>query len=297
MKQNKPLISILLPVYNGEPYLQGGLDSILKQTYSHWELIAIDDGSTDASLSTLKHYAKQDKRIKVYSLNKNVGIAKALNHAIKHAQGQFIARMDADDVMYPNRLTLQIKYLLSHPDTVIIGGQCTLINTQGKTIGNKHFPLTHDGIYQLALLRSPMQHPAVMINRGLLPKNFNWYYSSQVPAEDLDLYFRLFHYGYAANLKNKLIKYRINPVGLTFINPRRTFKKAYSIRRHASSLYGYQASIFTQTSFIIQSVLIYILPETVTNLIYRLIIDPRLLFQSLKAIGLVALSSRLSITQ
>lgn len=257
----QPLISIILPVYNSSAYLQQALDSVLSQTYSNWELITINDASTDHSLNILNSYAKKSSKIKVFSHTPNQGIAHTLNKALKHAQGQYIARMDADDIMLPNRLQKQLKYLLKHPETIVIGGQCQLIDTQGKTIGKKTFPTSHQQIYQLAFIRSPLQHPAIMINTTLLPKNFSWYHSDQVPAEDLDLYFRLFQYGKTANLPDTIIKYRQNPQGLSLKNPLHTYLTAYKIRQHARKNYQYQPTLPTRALNKLISLAILVFPK------------------------------------
>lgn len=278
---NKPLVSILLPVYNSAPFLADCLSSIQKQTYSNWELIIINDGSTDNTRQILESFAA-DSRIRIYSRKSNSGIAASLNQAVSLAKGQFLARMDADDVMYPHRLSRQVRYLLSHPDAVVIGGQCRLIDTQNKSLGKKTFPLDHRSIYQLAFLRSPLQHPAIMINRLLVPAQFTWYQSSRVPAEDLDLYFRLFRFGLAANLPQTVIKYRQNPEGLTFQNPRITFLRALAVRLNAVSIYGYRPSLVTWVTFIVQSLLVNLLPGKYIYTLYHIAINPSSLIDSLK---------------
>lgn len=262
-----PTISILLPVYNAGQYLRVCLNSILAQTYSNWELIAINDASTDDSLDILRHYADIDPRIRIYSNPKNRGIATSLNRAISLARGQYLARIDADDIMYPHRLTRQLHYLRTHPNTVIVGGQCTTIDNQGHLTGLKSFPTQHDNIYQLAFLRSPVQHPAIMINRTLVPTRFTWYHTSCVPAEDLDLYFRLFEYGRFANLSSRVIKYRQHSNSLSLKNPRRTFTFAQKIRFHALR-HGYRPSLITILLHVCQIILITLLPSSLIFPLY-----------------------------
>src|SRR3989338_8491510 len=113
------LISVIIPVYNGNGFLPAALESILDQTYRNFEVIAIDDGSTDNSYEILKDYAERDSRLRVFRNSKNLNIANTLNRGIKLARGQYIARMDADDIALPHRLAKQLHYLLLHPDTVI----------------------------------------------------------------------------------------------------------------------------------------------------------------------------------
>ena len=267
----QPLISIILPVYNSSAHLKQALNSILNQSYSNWELIAINDASTDHSQNILKSYAQKSPKIKIFSHTTNQGIARSLNKALKHAQGQYIARMDSDDIMLPNRLQKQLKYLLKHPQTIVVGGQCQLIDTQDKLIGKKTFPTNHQQIYQLAFIRSPLQHPAIMINTALLPKNFSWYHTDQVPAEDLDLYFRLFQYGKAANLSDTVIKYRQNPQGLSLKDPLHTYLTAYKIRQNARKQYNYQPTFSTKIINKLISLAILVFPKNTIYPLYSLI--------------------------
>ncbi len=282
----QPLISIILPVYNSSAYLKQALDSVLTQTYSNWELIAIDDASTDHSLNILNSYAKKSSKIKVFSHTPNQGIAHTLNKALKHVQGQYVARMDADDIMLPDRLQKQLKYLLKHPKTIIVGGQCQLIDTQDKIIGKKTFPTDHQQIYQLAFIRSPLQHPAVMINTSLLPKKFSWYHSDQVSSEDLDLYFKLFQYGKAANLSDTIIKYRQNPQGLSLKDPLHTYLDAYKIRQNARKNYNYQPTFLTKIQNKLILIVILIFPKKLIYPLYSIIFGftfPQIKLHNLKA--------------
>ncbi len=267
MKSNQDLISIILPVHNAELFLHDCLNSILAQTHNNWELIAIDDGSTDNSFHLLSSYAKKDNRIKVYRNKHNLGISTSLNKIIKLAKGQYLARMDADDIMLKNRLSLQLKFLKSHPDIIIVGGQCQVINTNGKKIGKKIFPLDHNSIYQLAFNRCPVQHPAILINRHFVPKNFVWYRTEHIPAEDLELFFRLFRFGQFANLPQTVLKYRRHLHNTSLINPSKTYQVAQNVRHLAVELYGYQPSPISQILNFVQFFIVSLLP---VKLIYPL---------------------------
>ena len=170
----KPLVSVLIPVFNAGNFLVPAIESIFNQTLKNLEIIAIDDGSTDNSLAILKSLAKKDKRLRVYKNPKNLNIANTLNRAIKLAKGQYLARMDADDIASENRLKLQIEYLRSHPGTVIVGGQCQTIDIDGKSLGHKNFPLTDKKIKQSLFEYNPIQHPTIVINKKIIPENFKF---------------------------------------------------------------------------------------------------------------------------
>lgn len=113
MQAERPLVSIIIPAYNVEPYINCALDSVVGQTYNEWEIIAVDDGSTDGTLRLLKEYLKKDPRIHIYELGINSGPAVARNFGIREAKGKYIAFMDADDWWYPTKLEEQISFMLS----------------------------------------------------------------------------------------------------------------------------------------------------------------------------------------
>ena len=244
--KTQPLISVIIPVYNGNGYLPAALLSILNQTYKNLEIIVIDDGSTDNSYEIMKNFAKEDKRLRIFKNPKNLNISHTLNRGIKLAKGQYLARMDADDVALPHRLEKQIKYLLDHPEVVIVGGQCQTIDITGKVIGRKHFPRTDKQIRDALYTTNPIQHPTAVINRALLPKNFTWYNAVLPPAEDYDLFFRLGSYGQYHNLKSMVLQYRQYLGSSTFKNPVKTFSATLKVRHLAVTKYGYQPSLKSQ---------------------------------------------------
>lgn len=268
MKQTtKPTISILLPVYNAGKFLRVALNSILKQTYSNFELIIVNDASTDDSLSILKTFANKDARIRLFTNTTNQGISYSLNRALRYAKADFIARMDADDIMFPDRLEKQLSYLQLHPYVVVVGGQCQVINYRGRVTGQKLFPVRHEDIYQLAFNRAPLQHPAIMVNRALLPKNFSWYQTNYIPAEDLELFFRLFKYGRFANLPDFVLKYRRHKHNTSLINPFKTYQMAQKIRSLAVSRYSYTPNLHARILNLVQKLIVSFMPK---HLIYPL---------------------------
>ncbi len=268
---NKPLVSVILPVYNANGFLPAAIESILNQTYKNFELIAINDGSTDNSLEILKKYAKKDKRIKIVNNKKNLNISRSLNIGIISAKGQFIARMDADDISLPNRLESQIKYLLNHKDIVILGGQCKTIDTDGKIIGHKLFPVTNNKICEALYYENPIQHPTVVFNKNLIPKNFTWYNPELPPAEDYDLFFRMAKFGKYHNLKKYVLKYRQYLGSSTFKNPLNTFNVTLKVRKLAITKYGYKPSFKGKVIHKIQKLTISLLPKVLIYPTYLLI--------------------------
>ena len=266
-----PLISVILPAYNAAKYLAQALESLRYQTYPHFEVIAIDDGSTDNSYQILKDYAKIDPRFHAYRNSKNLNIARTLNRGLRLAKGSFIARMDADDISLPNRFKQQIKFLKKHPNVVVLGGQCKTMDTEDKLIGRKIFPIGNKQIKEALFTTNPIQHPTVMINRALLPKNFSWYNPELPPAEDYDLFFRLGQFGKYHNLKVFLLIYRQYLGSSTFKNPVETFNTTLKVRAIAVSEYGYQPSKKAKLIHSIQVALVRFVPGFLIYPLYVLV--------------------------
>ena len=115
------LVSIVIPVYNGEVYLRDAIQSVVNQTFQNWKLYLINDGSTDGSLVIMEEYALRDARIKVIDDGQNKGLVTRLNQSVEIAVGKYYARMDADDIMYITRIEEQVTFLESHPDVDVLG--------------------------------------------------------------------------------------------------------------------------------------------------------------------------------
>lgn len=262
MKRNKkPLVSIVLPVYNAGDFLVEAMLSIINQTYKNWELICVNDASKDNSLAILQDFALRDSRIKVYSNKRNLGVALTSNFVISKAKGKYLARMDADDVMMPDRIEKQVEFLQKNPGVVIVGGQCQLIDKDGEIIGRKIFPTKNTDLYKMSFRSMPIQQPTMMINLNLLPKKFTWYNDKFKPADDLDLFFRLFNFGLFANLPDFVLKYRMHKSNISLVNPKRTFFLTYEIRRRAVALYNYKPVFSSKLINYFQYLVVSVLPN------------------------------------
>ncbi len=205
-----PTVSIVMAVYNAECYLAQAIDSVLHQTFTDFELIVVNDGSTDGSLVMLQAYAQRDDRIRVISRDHR-GIPTTRNELLAHAQGEFIAVMDADDVMLPDRLARQVALLQQQPEIVCVGGYYDMINGQGKLITHITVP-TQDVDIQDHLLsgRTVIQHSCAMIRHAALREVGGYDYATPL-AEDLDLLLRLGERGKLANLEDVILNYRVHP--------------------------------------------------------------------------------------
>ena len=202
------LVSVVIPVYNAARFLSTAIDSILSQTYCDFELIAVDDGSTDPSGDILEDCAARDSRIKVIS-RRNTGIVGALNDGIAAAHGDLIARMDADDISLPHRLEKQVAYLAVHPECVAVGTDVLYTDPEGAPLVRHHPAETHDGIMEQLLNGNggALIHPTVTVRRRSL-EEAGGYRARYQWIEDLDLYLRLSDRGRLANLPEVHLHYR-----------------------------------------------------------------------------------------
>ena len=218
MNQN-PAISVILPVYNVEAYVREAVESILAQTFMDFELIIINDGSTDGSGAILRELAARDTRI-VLVERPNDGYVSALNEGIKIARAELIARMDADDVAMPERFALQHARMMENPELAVLGSFARVIDRGGTTVRlYDDFPLTPAAAMRvIEEHRCPVHHPTVMMRRDVVLKA-GGYRKAFCPAEDYDLWLRMSDLGYAiANLPQLLLNYRRHGLNVTEVH-------------------------------------------------------------------------------
>ena len=201
-----PKVSVLVPVHNAAPYLAESIGSILSQTFRDFELIAVDDGSSDGSKELLEALAMRDRRIRLLHLTENRGIVGALNTGLELCTGEYVARMDGDDLAHPERLRLQLEFLEAHRDHVACG--CDLW-----MFGARHwyarYPRIDAECKSLLALFPCLSHPAVVLRRSALdPAPYREDYRL---AEDYKLWVDLIPKGRFANIPRPLVRYRIHP--------------------------------------------------------------------------------------
>lgn len=204
-----PTVSVVIPVFNAERYLDQAIESISTQTLKDIEILLIDDRSTDGSVEICKRHARNDSRIQTISRNENGGIAKALNDGLRVARGQFIARMDADDIAMPSRLQDQLAYMSLSTDVGVCGTAYEVIDEHGNTISRK-VPVT-DAARVVAMLRfcSPIAHPTWMMRREVVSMLGG--YRDLAPAEDYDFLMRVVGAGWKVNnIRSLGLKYRVS---------------------------------------------------------------------------------------
>jgi len=176
-----------MSVHNGAKHLTGAVESILSQTFGEFEFLVIDDGSTDNSCEILSSY--RDTRLKIIRQS-NIGLTKSLNKLLDLAQGEYIARQDADDIAMPERLAKQVRFLDEHPDYALVGTQVVIINDSGSPIGNSNIPTRHRDLVGRLAFYSSFVHSSVMFRKSCVVEIGG--YDELFPyAQDYELWVRL----------------------------------------------------------------------------------------------------------
>lgn len=209
-----PTISVVMAVYNNRPYLPAAVDSILNQTFRDFEFIIIDDGSTDGSGEWLEKKAKTDPRIRLYR-QENIGLTKSLNKGIELARGEFIARMDGDDVSLLNRFEKQITFLNRPTEVVACGTFAKQFTSLGLIIADWEPPCSNEEILEsLTQGGGAIIHPTVVMRREAVLQ-CGGYDDTYRHAQDYDLWCRLSEFGELANIPEVFLKYRVSRSSIT----------------------------------------------------------------------------------
>lgn len=201
-----PIVSVLMSVYNGEPYISDAIESILSQTFKAFEFIIIDDGSTDRSCDIIEKYKANDPRI-ILVKQTNQGLVSSLNKGLGIARSPLIARMDADDIALEERLEKQVLFINSHPDVLALGTAIRLIDQANKPIKDIVFPTRSEQLLPLMKKSNQMAHPSVLFSRDAVIE-IGGYREILQYAEDYDLWLRLSEIGRIENLSEVLLLYR-----------------------------------------------------------------------------------------
>lgn len=220
-----PAISVLMPVFNGVSYLSEAIESVLNQTFTNFELIIIDDCSTDTSVELIKKYT--DSRIQLIEKPVNTGLIASLNMALKLAKGEYIARMDADDVCLPHRFATQYNYLQTYTNVLVLGSNYSIIDAPNI---KPNVPITANEVKLFALTNSPVAHPSVMMRATIFSKYQLSYDATQLHAEDYDLWTRILEIGTIENLPEVLLNYRIHNLQVSQMQNTQQLQCANSIR-------------------------------------------------------------------
>jgi len=204
-------VSVLMPVYNAARFVREAVESVLTQSHSALELIAIDDASTDGSYELLQELAAQDPRVRVFRQTHNQGIVAARNRAFREAsrQADFFAILDADDVCEPDRLALQVEFLQAHPEHALVGGHTLIIDETSRVVGIRRYPTDYASICKTITRYNPIAQPAVMLRRSLLPST-EPYDAAYPRCQDYALWLQLAAAHPIANLDRAVLRYRVS---------------------------------------------------------------------------------------
>lgn len=244
MSKESVKISVVMPVYNAEAYLKDAIESILDQTFRDFELIIVDDGSTDNSYKIIKKYSENDERIIAFRNENNIGIAETRTKGTKYAKGKYIAVADADDISILTRLEKQYNYLEKHNDCGVVGGFIELFDSNtGKIIGVRKYYEDDANLRKRLFLYCPVAQPVCMIRNDVF-NNLGYYNPKYPPAEDLDLWFRIGTKYKFANIQEILLKYRIHKESATISKIQKMEALTLEIRKKYSHGYGYSMTLF-----------------------------------------------------
>lgn len=203
-----------MPVYNGARYINYAIDSILSQTFTDFELIIVNDASTDETVAIISAY--NDTRIRLVCNEKNIGITGTRNKGISSSRGEYIAMLDSDDIALPTRLEVQVRFLIENKEFGMVGTRFESIDSDGNTINKRLGILASSDEFPLMLLfRNYFAQSTVMIRKSILPEG---HYRNFEPAEDYDLWIRIACKSKVWNIPKVLVKYRIHNLSVTYNN-------------------------------------------------------------------------------
>ncbi len=252
-----------MPIHNGSRFVKSAIESIMCQTYRNFELLVIDDGSTDDTwkiLNTIKQ--KYPDNIRIYRKPEQTGAFAAANLLFPIVKGAYIAPMDADDISHPQRLEKEVNFLESHPDVILVGTNAKIIDGRGRTTGAKIYPCDHQSIYKAFALVNPIIHPSCMIRRNLLPHRDYLYHTQFGVNSDYYTLFNLLSYGKFANIGELLFSYRIHGANSSLENLRGRFLTISRIRLQAVKKLNYTFPMRAIPMFLVQYCVAFVLPSS-----------------------------------
>ncbi len=221
-----PLVTVLLPVYNAEKYLAEAVESILTQTFRDYELLIINDGSTDRSAEIIRSF--QDKRVRLVTNETNLKLIATLNKGIELARGKYIVRMDADDISLPERLQKQVDFMETHPEVGVCGTWFAPLGRSGRIV---QYPENDESIRIMMLYQTPFCHPSVILRKEVIEKNKISYSSNFIHCEDYELWARLSSHTRFANIPEALLQYRLHENSISASNQGIQRGKTYDVIR------------------------------------------------------------------
>jgi glycosyltransferase involved in cell wall biosynthesis len=263
-----------MPNYNGAEFIAEAIESVLNQSFRDFELIIVEDASTDNSREIIDKYAAIDSRIKIIQNETNLFVNVSCNIGLRAAKGKYYARIDSDDVCMPDRLEKQYKFMEANPDISICGAFCKIIDREGNVIANKSFPTDDESIKKSVWSRTPIQHSCMFARMDKM-REVDFYTGKKDPSEDLELMLRTLGIFKFANLPEYLVKYRIHGNNLIFTKQREIIRRSVRLRKIAMKEYGHQVSFIDMSKNNIIWFLQFFPKKFVYWLFYKLIVKEK----------------------
>ena len=265
----KPFITVFTPNYNNEKFIAETIESIINQSYSNFEYIIIDDGSTDKSWEIIQHYKNLDNRIKAYRNKKNIGIVKTRNKGFKYSsnKSKYFAIIDSDDIAMKNRLEIQVDFLEKNPEYGLVGSNILIINEKSEVIGYRKYPIEDQDIRKVITRYDPFAQPSIMLRKTVIDKIGNYDERWQV-SQDYDYFLRVGRFWKLKNLEIPLTKYRLSSNQVKRKKIKEILKNTYKIQNKAIIEYGYQDNIINKFLRIFLRLIYFFFPS---KIIYKLI--------------------------
>jgi len=212
---DNPQISVIIAAYNCEAYIQSCVHSVTEQSFTDFELIVCDDGSTDRTSPILHALAQDDSRIRLIQNGENQGLPSSLNKCIEASRGTYLARLDADDAALPNRLKIQHQRMSSNPGLVLTGSNVLHVGADRKTIGRSDVLLHDSDLRAQCFFQNPFVHPTVMVRRDVVMKEGLRYRLAFQTTQDWDLWIRLMNFGRIENVPDVLVHQTIHDASIS----------------------------------------------------------------------------------
>lgn len=236
----KPKVTVLMPVYNGEKYLCEAMDSILNQTFTDFEFLIINDGSTDNSVRIIESY--QDPRIRLVHNERNIHLIRTLNKGLELAKGEYVARMDCDDISHPERLKKQVQFMDEHLEVGVCGTWVDMFSDPTGESSIWYSPIDSEELKIHLLFETALAHPSVLLRLSSLNRYNLSYAPEDLYAEDYGLWVRCSCFFPMCNIPEALVRYRINSMGITQTHRCEQKKSVTGIRRRYLSMLGINAN-------------------------------------------------------
>lgn len=266
----KPLVSVVMSAFNADSYINRSIESILLQTLKNFELIVVNNASSDKTLSIIRSYARKDKRIRIINNKQSLKFSHSLNIGVSFAKADLIARMDADDASDPKRLEAQYLFLKKHPKVAIVGTNIIVVDTNGVKIWQRRYPAESKAIKGIMLRYAPFAHPTVMFRKKVF-EEFGGYNPKMRLCEDIDFWFRIGTKYDFGNISINLLRYTLSKTSSTHYNLRRQELASFQVKLKAIFEYGYRPSLYDIIYNLLQFLSMWFMPANFRIKFYNMI--------------------------